>query len=117
MASENETVVDIVNEMRRRTNAGDGIFYSMEGRRVMEMTDRIEAAHKRELEEKQAQIDDGVRKFNEIDNMLQEERAKVAELRECLMQAYGDKMGTYTMIGIEVPKWRKVLEGTKNEDK
>ena len=34
---------------------------------------------------------------------------EVAELRECLEQAYGDKIGTYTMKGNEVERWRKAL--------
>ena len=34
---------------------------------------------------------------------------EVAELRECLEQAYGDKIGTYTMKGNEVVRWRKAL--------
>ena len=33
----------------------------------------------------------------------------VAELRECLEQAYGDKIGTYTMKGNEVERWRKAV--------
>ena len=36
-------------------------------------------------------------------------RREVAELRECLEQAYGDKIGTYTMKGNEVERWRKAL--------
>lgn len=54
-----------------------------------EYADRIEAAHKRE----------------------------VAELRECLEQAYGDKIGTYTMKGNEVERWHKALKGASNEGK
>ena len=34
---------------------------------------------------------------------------EVAELRECLEQVYGDKIGTYTMKGDEVERWRKAL--------
>ena len=34
---------------------------------------------------------------------------EIAELRECLEQAYGDKIGTYTMKGNEVERWRKAL--------
>lgn len=36
-------------------------------------------------------------------------KREVAELRECLEQAYGDKIGTYTMKGNEVERWRKAL--------
>ena len=42
-------------------------------------------------------------------------RKEVAELRECLEQAYGDKIGTYTMKGNEVERWRKALKGASND--
>ena len=51
------------------------------GSKIRGYADRIEAAHQRE----------------------------VAELRECLEQAYGDKIGTYTMKGDEVERWSKAL--------
>ena len=44
-------------------------------------------------------------------------KREVAELRECLEQAYGDKIGTYTMKGNEVERWRKALKGAKDESK
>ena len=43
--------------------------------------------------------------------------SEIAELRECLEQAYGDKIGTYTMKGNEVERWRKALKGAKDEGK
>lgn len=48
---------------------------------------------------------------------MYERAEEVAELRECLEQAYGDKIGTYTMKGNEVGRWRKALEGAKDEGK
>ena len=82
-----ETIADIVKELRgikggQHTNGG----LSFERWRARcqfadDYADRIEAAHQRE----------------------------VAELRECLEQAYGDKIGTYTMKGNEVERWRKAL--------
>ena len=82
MASETETVADIVKEV-----SGFECYGHISAERakfiVSDLTRRFEAAHKRE----------------------------VAGLRECLSQAYGDKIGTYTMRGNEVQLWRKALEG------
>ena len=44
-------------------------------------------------------------------------KREVDELRECLEQAYGDKIGTYTMKGNEIERWRKALKGAKDESK
>ena len=44
-------------------------------------------------------------------------KREVAELRECLEQAYGDKIGTYTMKGNEIERWRKALKGAKDESR
>ena len=85
MASENETVADIVKEKRDTADEaelkGKNTFAFDLAKMLREEANRIEAAHQRE----------------------------VAELRECLEQAYGDKIGTYTMKGNEVERWRKAL--------
>ena len=85
MASENETVDDIVKEKRDTADEAElkskNTFSFDLAKMLREEANRIEAAHKRE----------------------------VAELRECLEQAYGDKTGTYTMKGNEVERWRKAL--------
>lgn len=46
MDKENETDAAIAEEMRKETLGEDGVFYSMDGRRVMVYADRIEAAGK-----------------------------------------------------------------------
>ena len=78
MASENETIADIVKWVRRDCNSYPLPTAAAE---MLKLVREVEAAHKRE----------------------------VAELRECLEQAYGDKIGTYTMKGNEVERWRKAL--------
>ena len=85
--SENETIEDLVRELRgikggQHTNGGLS-FERWRARCQLadDYADRFEPAHQREG----------------------------AELRECLEQAYGDKIGTYTMKGNEVERWRKAL--------
>ena len=80
-----EKIADIVKEMRTLgrldEKSTDKIPRTLQALGLRTYADRIEAAHQRE----------------------------VAELRECLEQAYGDKIGTYTMKGSEVDRWRKAL--------
>ena len=71
MSNKQETVADIVAEMRNESHAGDESCLEWVGAKMRTYADRFEAAHQRE----------------------------VAELRECLEQAYCDKIGTYTMKG------------------
>ena len=87
MASENETVEDIVKELlgiKGDQHTNGGLSFERWRARCQfadDYAERFKAAHKRE----------------------------VAELLECLEQAYGDKIGTYTMKGNEVERWRKAL--------
>ena len=78
MASENETIADIVKRVRRDCNSYPLPTAAAE---MLKLVREVEAAHQRE----------------------------VAELLECLEQAYGDKLGTYTMNGNEVERWRKAI--------
>ena len=84
-----ETIADIVAAMRNEGHAGDESCLEWVGAKIRGYADRIEAAHQREVD----------------------------ELRECLEQAYGDKIGTYTMKGNEIERWRKALKGAKDESK
>ena len=81
MASENETFDEVLRCMQNDIVhfVGKPVKHSRD--LLQEYHDRFKAAHQRE----------------------------VAELRECLEQAYGDKIGTYTMKGNEVERWRKAL--------
>ena len=109
MASENETVEDIVKEM---LNLGlldeksiDKIPRSLQALGLRTYAARIKAAHQREVEEM---------------------KRKVAELRECLKEAIREKC-PFTRMSCKhgepceyvcgTDKWRKALEGAKDEDK
>ena len=131
MASEYETVEDIVKELQgikggQHTNGG----LSFERWRTRcqfadDYADRIKAAHQRDIAEfkrkaREANLKYRAEKARHTDTYkdarikAQDEeiatlKREVAELRECLGQAYGDKTGTYTMRGNEVERWRKAL--------
>ena len=89
MASENETFDEVLRCMQNDIVhfVGKPVKHSRD--LLQEYHDRFKAAHRREVE----------------------------ELRECLEQAYGDKIGTYTMKGNEIERWRKALKGAKDESK
>ena len=124
-----ETIAGIVAEMRECPGRMEkrGLYDLREcGTDYLRaLADLIEAEHKREI----AELD---RKAREVNLKYRAEKARhtdtykdarikaqdeeiatlkreVAELRECLGQAYGDKTGTYTMKGNEVERWRKAL--------
>lgn len=114
MASNNETVADIVKRVRRDCNSYPLPTAAAE---MLKLVREIKAANKREVAELRGERN-GVLKANAslaADN--DRLRREVAELRECLEQAYGDKIGTYTMKGNEVERWRKALEGAEDAGK
>ena len=77
-----ETIADVVAQMLEFAETdSQTIGRDVLRRRIQNFAKRFEAAAKREI----------------------------AELLECLEQAYGDKIGTYTMKGNEVERWRKAL--------
>lgn len=90
MASENETVADIVAAMRIESHAGDASCLEWVGAKIRSYADRIEAAHERE----------------------------VAELRKCLNEAIREncpftrmscKKGESCDYECGTDKWRKAL--------
>ena len=100
MASENETVADIVNEKRDTADEaelkGKNTFAFDLAKMLREEADRIEAAHQRE----------------------------VAELRECLKEAVTEVCNRLEKCGFKEPcvfktcyvqKWRKALKGSSND--
>ena len=102
MASENETVEDVVKEML--------YIFSLTGldknkSPLMDFFERIKAAHQREVAEM---------------------KREVAELRECLNEAIREKC-PFTRMSCKhgepceyvcgTDKWRKALEGAKDEGK
>lgn len=131
-----ETIADIVREMRTLgrldEKSTDKIPRSLQALGLRTYADRIESAHQREVAELKLQrkealaiasdIDKCASIERHIDAMLKKNevivglRKEITELRECLEQAYVDKIGTYTMKGNEVDRWRKDL-GEKGEPK
>ena len=110
-----ETIADIVAEMRLGVKDWKG-----ERLGVFDcFADRIEAAHHREVAELKSKMNDVVCENEALRDACGTCGAKreVDELRECLEQAYGDKIGTYTMKGNEIERWRKALKGAKDESK
>ena len=89
MASENDTLDEVLRCIQNDIVHFVGKHVKHSRDLLQEYHDRFKAAHQRE----------------------------VAELRECLEQAYGDKIGTYTMKGNEIERWRKALKGAKDESK
>ena len=116
MASENETVDDIVKEKRDTADEaelkGKNTFSFDLAKMLREEANRIEAAHRREFAELKSKMNDVVCENEAMRDACGTCGAKreVAELRECLEQAYGDKIGTYTMKGNEVDRWRNALQ-------
>ena len=51
MASENETVEEIVNETKFTIDYGNGVLLDLAGKQAVGILDRIEAAHQREVGE------------------------------------------------------------------
>ena len=154
MASENETVEEIVNETKFTIDYGNGVLLDLAGKQAVDILDRIEVAHRREVDvvlkdrdEMFKSEQDTVAKTKEWFDEYQKLKLEVAELkskmndvvcenealrdacgtcgakrevdelRECLEQAYGDKIGTYTMKGNEIERWRKALKEAKDESK
>ena len=90
MASENKTVEEIVNETKFTIDYGNGVLLDLAGKQAVGILDRIEAAHRREVE----------------------------ELRECLKEAIREKC-PFTRMSCKhgepcdyecgTEKWRKAL--------
>lgn len=79
MASENETIADIVSEMRNEGHTGDASCLEWVGAKMIHYADRIEAAAKREREAgaEAAQV------CGEIGEMIGREAALSAPPRNC----------------------------------
>ena len=124
MASNNETVEQVCKDIKYHLEwcAQFGIVEKDE---VSDYVARFEAAYRRDVAEfkrkaREANLKYRAEKARHTDTYkdarikAQDEeiatlKREVAELRECLEQAYGDKIGTYTMKGNEVERWCKAL--------
>ena len=121
MASEYETVEGILKELRgikcgQHTNGG----LSFERWRARcqfadDYADRFEVAHQREVGELYGERNGILSANASLASDNDRLRHEISELRECLEQAYGDKIGTYTMKGNEVERWREALKGASND--
>ena len=96
MSNKQETIADIVAEMRNESHAGDESCLEWVGAKMRTYADRIEAAHRREVE----------------------------ELRECLKEAIREKC-PFTRMSCKhgepcdyecgTEKWRKALQDEGGE--
>ena len=111
MASDNETFDEVLRCMQNDIVhfVGKPVKHSRD--LFQEYHDRFKAAHHREVAELKSKMNDVVCENEALRDACGTCGAKreVDELRECLEQAYGDKIGTYTMKGNEIERWRKAL--------
>ncbi len=125
MASENETFDEVLRCTQNDIVhfVGKPVKHSRD--LLQEYHDRFKAAHHREVAELKRRIKEALAIASDIDKCASIERhtdamlkknevivglrKEIAELRACLKMAYGDKIGTYTMKGNEVERWRKAL--------
>ena len=131
MSSKQETIEDIVAEMRNESHAGDESCLEWIGAKMHTYADRIEAAHQREVAELRGErngilnanaslADDNDRLRREVAELERE----VAELRECLKEAIREKC-PFTRMSCKhgepcdyecgTEKWRKALKGSSND--
>ena len=121
-----ETIADIVAEMRNEGHAGDESCLEWVGAKIRGYADRIEAAHQREVGElcgerngilnaNASLADDNDRLRREVAEL----ERKVSELRECLKEAIREKC-PFTRMSCKhgepcdyecgTVKWRKALQ-------
>ena len=132
MASENETVAEIRDDVHEYlTSIGPGEY--PDEPQFEEFADRFVEAHKREMDSVLKDRDEMYRSEQEtvaktkawFDD-YQSKRREVAELRECLNEAIREKC-PFTRMSCKhgepcdyecgTYKWRKALEGAKDETK
>ena len=106
-----ETIADIVAEMRNEGHAGDESCLEWVGAKIRGYADRIEAAHQREVAELKRQRNEALAIASDIDKCASIERhtdamlkknevivglrKEVAELRECLKETMADAVAEY----------------------
>ena len=133
MASENETVAEIVKRVRRKCNSYPLPTAAAE---MLKLVRDIEAAHKREVAELNEAIESNLRvhkaaeradfdKKIELNGEIVRRDIVIAELRECLEEATSIRCQECFHsdhgrcddhdINCMARKWRKALEGAKDE--
>ena len=125
-----ETIEDIVAEMRNEGHAGDESCLEWVGAKLLSYADRFEAAAKREIAELKSKMNDVVCENEALRDACGTCGAKreVAELRECLKEAIKkqckhkeckDNECFFVEFGKEneciVHEWCKVLKGASND--
>ena len=106
-----ETIADIVAEMRNEGHAGDESCLEWVGAKMRTFADRIEAAHQREVAELKRQRNEALAIASDIDKCASIERhtdamlkknevivglrKEVAELLECLKETMADAVAEY----------------------
>lgn len=125
MASENETVADIVKEKRDTADEeelkGKNTLAFDLAKMLREEADRIESAHKREIA---AKDDERLTIVANYENVIAAKDREIAELRECLKEAYrlqlrcdSCKIRKCDSICMLKLKWRNALKGSNNATK
>ena len=126
-----ETIVDIVADIRAQ-NQGlpeDSYALSPQVCDLLSLADRIEDAHDREMADEKRISDAVIQSLRdkklEMAGEIAVKDAEIAELRECLNEAIREKCpftrmsckhGETCDYGCGTFKWRKALEGSKEDE-
>ena len=131
MSNKQETIADIVAEMRNESHAGDESCLEWVGAKMRTYANRIEAAHQREVGELCGERN-GILNANaslaadndRLRREVAELEREVEELRECLKEAIREKC-PFTRMSCKhgepcdyecgTEKWRKALQDEGGE--
>ena len=94
MASENETVAEIANVTRFAIDYGNGVSLDLDGKQVIGILDRIEAAHKREMADFEATkraLANVIAEKKQFAEIAAKKEREVAELRKQTRNCDGDR--------------------------
>ena len=127
----NETIADIVADIRAQNQGLPEDSYALSPLvcDLLSFADRVEAAHKREMADEKRISDAVVQSLRdkklEMAGEIAAKDAEIAELRECLKEAIREKC-PFTRMSCKhgepceyecgTDKWRKALEGAKEDE-
>ena len=127
----NETIEDIVADIRAQNQGLPEDSYALSPLvcDLLSFADRVEAAHKREMADEKRISDAVVQSLRdkklEMAGEIAAKDAEIAELRECLKEAIREKC-PFTRMSCKhgepceyecgTDKWRKALEGAKEDE-
>ena len=121
MSNKQETIADIVAEMRNESHAGYESCLEWVGEKMRTYADRFEAAHKREVSELKRKMNDVVCENEALRDAcgtcgakreIAELRIGIEELLDALQSIYNEECTSYGTSEIH-NKWRKALEGAR----